>query len=272
MKRRADLYDSHYSQSGADVYRAVRSETYGVDFAQTSWITAPECDDFARWLGLRAGQRLLEVACGSGGTALRLAEQLGVAVTGVDVNSAAIQAAEQRAQASSARERAELRLVDADEPLPFADESFDAVFCNDAVNHLRDRANVLAEWARVLKPGGRCLFTDPVVVTGPVTNAELEARSSIGFFLFLPLGVNETLLRAAGLRVVLAADVTESMARISQRWHAARAKHADPLRKREGEANFDHLQHFLATVHTLSSERRLSRWAYVGEKPLEPHG
>jgi SAM-dependent methyltransferase len=267
MKRRADLYDSHYSQAGTDVYQAVRNETYGVDFGQTSWITAQECDEFGRWLGLRARQRLLEVACGSGGTALRMAEQLDVAVTGVDVNSAAIQAAEQRAQASSARERAELRVVDADGPLPFADASFDAVFCNDAVNHLRDRASVLAEWARVLKPGGRCLFTDPVVVTGPVTNAELEARSSIGFFLFLPLGVNEALLRAAGLRVVLTADVTENVARISQRWHAARAKHADALRKREGEPNFEHLQHFLATVHTLSSERRLSRWAYVGEKP-----
>jgi len=269
MKRRADLYDSHYAQSGADVYQAVRSETYGVDFGQTSWITAQECDEFARWLGLSAGQRLLEVACGSGGTALRMAEQLGVAVTGVDVNSAAIQAAEQRAQASPARELATLRVVDADEPLPFADGSFDAVFCNDAVNHLRDRALVLAEWARVLKPGGRCLFTDPVVVTGPVTNAELEARSSIGFFLFLPLGLNEALLRTAGLRVVHAADVTESMARISQRWHASRAKHADALRKREGEANFEHLQRFLATVHMLSSERRLSRWAYVGEKTLD---
>jgi hypothetical protein len=32
----------------------------------------------------------------------------------------------------------------------------------------------------ILKPGGRAIFTDPVVVTGPVTNEELAARSSIG--------------------------------------------------------------------------------------------
>jgi hypothetical protein len=35
---------------------------------------------------------------------------------------------------------------------------------------------------------------------------------------------------------------------------------------REGQANFDGLQHFLMGVHTLSAERRLSRYAYIAEK------
>jgi SAM-dependent methyltransferase len=269
MRERTDLYDSHYSRAETDVYRAVRSETYGEDFGQTSWITAAECDEFCRWLGLRAGQRVLEVACGTGGTALRMAEQFGVHVTGVDLNASAIQAAQQRSRTSPARERVDLKVVDADGPLPFADATFDAVFCNDAVNHLRERERVLRDWCRVLRPGGRCLFTDPVVVTGHVTKAELEARSSIGFFLFVPHGSNEAFLRAAGLRGVLTADVTGSIERISRRWHDARASHSGALRALEGERGFDQLQHFLATVHTLSSQRRLSRIAYVGEKPAE---
>jgi SAM-dependent methyltransferase len=39
------------------------------------------------------------------------------------------------------------------------------LLCIDAVNHLRDRAGVFDEWVRLLAPGGRVLFTDPITVT-----------------------------------------------------------------------------------------------------------
>ena len=76
MKRLVDLYDSHYGNVEAEVYRAVRVETYGEDLGQTSWITAAEIDEFSRWLNVTAGQHVLEIACGSGGIALRIAERV----------------------------------------------------------------------------------------------------------------------------------------------------------------------------------------------------
>lgn len=267
MPARADFYDSHYGAPDADVQRAIRAETFDQDLGQTSWITAAEVDEFGRWLDLRPGSRLLEVACGTGGVAARLAETTGAAATGVDLHASAVQAASRRAQQSPARELLQFRVADANEPLPFLDASFDALFSNDAVNHLRDRARVLAEWTRVLRPGGRCLFTDPVVVTGALTNAEIALRSSIGFFLFTARGVNEAFLEAAGLRVMRTADVTESVAKTSRRWHDARAKRSGSLREFEGSQGFDDFQRFLAVVHALSSERRLSRFAYLAEKP-----
>lgn len=268
MKKPVDLYDSHYGQVEADVYRAVREDAFGEDLGQASWITRPECDEFCRWLGLRESQRMLEVACGSGGTAAHIAGTFGVSVVGVDVNPSAIQAASQRA-ARAAHGRIAFRVADADETLPFADGSFDAVFCNDSINHLRDRARVLADWHRVLRPGGRCLYTDPIVMTGALSNAEVEARSSVGFFLFTPSGVNEARLREAGFRVVLTADVTAAVARTSGRWHEARARRRSALCELEGEPRFDEVQRFLAMVHTLASERRLSRFAFVGEKAAD---
>jgi hypothetical protein len=103
-------------------------------------------------------------------------------------------------------------------------------------------------------------------VTGLVSNAELATRSSTGYFEFCPPGVNEHLIRQAGFELVRTDDVTENEVNVSKRWHAARQERAAQLIPLEGEATFAGLQRFLATVHTLTSERRLSRFAYLGRK------
>lgn len=264
MKNPVELYDSHYDRLNEEVYQSIRRETYGDDLGQTSWITTDECQQFCAWLGIRAEHRLLEVACGSGGVAAHIAETTGAEVVGVDINGHAIDAAQNRAVPPGAR--VEFRLADADRPLPLPDASFDFIFCNDAILHLRDRLAVLRDWKRVLRPGGRCLYTDPVVVTGFVSKEELASRSSIGFFLFSARGVNEAVLAEAGLSVVKSADVTDNLELTSSRWRNARQAHRAALIELEGEAEFEGLQRFLQTVHVLGSERRLSRLAFVAQR------
>lgn len=123
------------------------------------------------------------------------------------------------------------------------------------------------EWRRVLRPGRCAVFTDSVVIAGPVTNDELALRSSIGLFLFVPVGVNEQLIEAAGLRLVRQEDVTANAAMVSGRWHESRESHKDALIKIEGEERFAGLQQFFGAVHRLTSERRLSRIVYLVKKP-----
>jgi hypothetical protein len=135
------------------------------------------------------------------------------------------------------------------------------------MNHFPDRLAVFREWRRLLRVGHRALFTDPVVVTVPVTNDELATRSSIGLFLFVPPGTNERLIEEAGLRLVQQEDVTANAALVAGRWHDARSRHKDELLQVEGEERFEGLQHFFAAVHQLCSERRLSRIVYLVEKP-----
>ena len=265
MPNRIDLYDSTYGNFTEQVLAEVRRETYGEDIGQNSWITAEEYDSFYSLLNPVAEPRVLDVASGSGGPALYLARKYGCRITGIDINEEGLNTARQTAVAAKVV-NAQFQSADAGQRLPFDAESFDAIVCIDSLNHFRDRLGVFREWHRILNAGGRILFTDPVVLTGPVSNDELAARSNIGFFLFVPPDVTERLIAEAGFHLLRREDVTGNIESTSGRWHAARQRHRDALLQIEGEERFAGLQRFLAAVYKLTRERRLSRFVFVAEK------
>jgi len=157
---------------------------------------------------------------------------------------------------------------DAREPLPFADASFDALTCIDSFNHLYERERGLGEWHRVLRPGARLLFTDPIVVTGMIRREEMIVRSgSMGEFVFTPPGLDDQLVRDAGFVDVRVEDVTANMSEVAARWRDARELHREDLDRIEGAEQNRAFQHFLDVVDILARERRLSRLAYVAAKP-----
>lgn len=262
-----NLYDNVYGDFASRAEAAVRQEAYGEDLGQSSWLTAREWLEFADLLAVGPGSEVLEVGSGSGGPAVYLALARGCRITGVDINEHGVRNAARLAQARGVADRVEFHAVDASQPLPFPDRRFDALVSNDAMCHIRDRSAVLRDWCRVLRPGGRALFTDAMVLTGIVSHEELAIRSSTGFYLFVPPGENERLLRAAGFAVLAVRDVTRNAAEVAERWHDAREGQRTALLAREGQANFDGLQRFLRCVRTLSAEGRLSRYAYLAEKP-----
>jgi SAM-dependent methyltransferase len=262
-----DLYGA-YGHFEAEVSARIRGKAFGEDFGQNSWTTADEYRRWsAEWLALDERSHVLEVASGSGGPAIYLAGLRGCRVTGIDIHGDAVSAANRRAQVSGAGARVVFHQTDADLALPFPDEAFDAVICIDSANHFPHRLRVLKEWFRVLGPGKKALFTDPVVVTGIVSNEELAARSSIGHFVFAPPGVNERLIEEAGFELARNEDVTENAAVIAKRWHDARRDEREALIAMEGEERYSGLQQFFDAVHRLSGERRLSRIAYLARKP-----
>ena len=153
MASKVDLYDGAYGNYDLPVYRQVRIETYGEDLGQTSWVTIEECDAIPQHLGLNDNSQVLEIGCGSGRYALRVAKNIGCRIVGLDINPLAIQNARQLAETLALGSRVRFEQCDVRNNLPFENSEFDAVFSNDVLCHIPGRPSLLAEAFRVLKPG-----------------------------------------------------------------------------------------------------------------------
>src|SRR5258705_14024137 len=85
----AGHYNANYGNFQTELYAQIRHEAFGEDIGQNSWLTSDEQDRFLEWLDLSPGQTLLDVACGAGGPALRIAATTGCSVVGIDVHEQA---------------------------------------------------------------------------------------------------------------------------------------------------------------------------------------
>ena len=259
-------YDANYGNFQTALYEQIRREAFGEDIGQNSWLTADEQDKFLTWLDLSPSKNLLDVACGAGGPALRMATLTRCSVVGFDVHEQAVSTARSVATQRGLSRLAEFLVADAAEQLPFSNAAFDAITCIDAINHLSDRRHAIAESARLLKQGGRLLFTDPVTVTGPLTNAEISVRSWAGFNLFVPPDYNERIIEQCGLQLLVRKDLTANMPEVAERRGTARASRSTVLREIEGDQTYEAEQEFFAVASRLAREGRLSRLVYVAEK------
>lgn len=121
-------------------------------------------DALAEAAGLDAGQLVLDVCCGLGGPARYQAWKHGCRVIGIDANPGRVQGARELTELVHLDGQAAFLYGDAHD-LPFTDTSFDVVLSQEAFLHLADKGRGVAEAFRVLRPGGRFVFTD--WVAGP---------------------------------------------------------------------------------------------------------
>jgi SAM-dependent methyltransferase len=105
---------------------------------------------FARYVG-GPGRRVLDIGCRYGTLTSRYAA--GNDVVGIDIDKEALETAEQLG--------IETVWADAEEPLPFDDETFDVVVAGELLEHVRDPAALVGEAHRVLRPGGTFVGSVP---------------------------------------------------------------------------------------------------------------
>lgn len=129
---------------------SMRSMWMAGDFGMVAKTIAGGAETFVGRIGIRPGMRVLDVACGTGNTAIPAA-RLGAVVTGVDIAANLVEQARERAKG----EELSVTFDEGDaEQLPYEDASFDAVVTMFGAMFAPRYKLVASQMARVLKPGG----------------------------------------------------------------------------------------------------------------------
>jgi SAM-dependent methyltransferase len=188
------------------------------DYSAVGSRLLPTAELLCEAVDLRAGERVLDVACGNGNAALAAARRF-CQVTGIDYVPALLERARQRAQA----EGLEATFQEADaEDLPFADNSFDAVLSTCGAMFAPDQERTAGELLRVCRPGGRIGMVNwtPDSYVG-------ELFRAIGRHLPPPPGVRPPVQWGSEerLRELFGPEVTISAPRRSFRWRFPSAEH-----------------------------------------------
>jgi ubiquinone/menaquinone biosynthesis C-methylase UbiE len=123
-------------------------------------------ETLVRECGIRPGMRVLDVGCGVGLTACRIAKGQKCRVTGVDISPKMIEWAKKNAREEGVEGMTEFLVADA-QGLPFGDGEFDAVICESVLAFVQDDGKALFEFARVLKKGGFVGLTEATWVKKP---------------------------------------------------------------------------------------------------------
>src|SRR5262245_30459017 len=261
----SEFYKLRYSADLRKLQDSVFTEVYDDYFGQSSWISTADYDRFFDLPELTPQSWVLVAASGWGAPALRLACRTGCSVVGIEFDPEAVASAQALAAELGLSERVRFHRHDAREPTAFPDRAFDAVVCFDAIAHLPDRSGTFAEWARLLKPGGRLFFTDQVL-TGPISNEEVAQRSPSFYCLITMPRYNECLLAAAGFALTHCEDLTATAAELGRRHCLARQRHENALRGLEGDAAYGAISRYRLVSERLARERRLSHIAFVARK------
>jgi len=233
---------------------------------------------FLKWVPVRAGDRVLEVGCGTGVVARDLAALAGRrgAVTAVDTSATLLARARTLSRATPGG-RLTFRRADGHR-LPFADRRFDVVLAITVILHVEDPLRVVKEMARVARPGGRVAVQDQDfgLVGAAHPDRELTARILDGVAARIypephsgrRLGA---LLRAAGLAEVrMLADLYQdtTLTRFTRNFLERRADNA----VRFGIVDATTAQRWLDGFNALHAEGNfVLTMQYFGAAGIKPH-
>jgi cyclopropane fatty-acyl-phospholipid synthase-like methyltransferase len=190
---------------------------------------------------LEPGLEVIDIGCGTGTPAIHLAKQFGVRVLGITTSSVGVAAATARAEREGAVQSVRFELRDGtDTGLPSA--SFDRAWVLESSHLMRDRAGLLNECSRMLRPGGVMSLCD-VIRRREIPFEELRERipefamlrDAFGSSQMKPLEEYEQLANGAGLVVESSIDLTTETLPTLEHWRRNAEVNREAVRELIGE-------------------------------------
>lgn len=186
---------------------------------------------------LTPGLRVLDVGCGTGAPACRLATEDQVEVVGISTSEVGIEAANARAARLEVEDRVTFEVRDGMEN-GLEDRSFDRVWVMESSHLMADRGALIAECSRVLRPGGRLVLCD-LMLRAALPFAEVRSmveqlsllRRVFGAARMEPMTRYEELARNHGLVVEEAIDLTARTRPTFARWRDNARHHASEVER-----------------------------------------
>ena len=215
------FYDTHpisesqvldkLAQTGADT--SVLSVEMLQQHDQDHFGGIPATDALAHHAQINESTHVLDLCCGLGGPARYLAYHYGCRVTGVDLNTDRLAGAVRLTERTKLQDRVLFHHANALQT-GLADETFDAIVSQEAFCHIPNKKTLITECVRLLKTGGRIVYTD-ILARNSMTN-EIRSRleSEMVFSELTTLEEYCHLLEEKGCQVVEVEDLSENWAQI----------------------------------------------------------
>ncbi len=236
-KAKTESFDLEYRRGQLPVMRALERAVCGCDYGGTSWTTRAEADRIIARLELGPDRRHLDIGAGSGWPGLYFARLSGCDMTLIDLPFSGLKIARERAQEEAMDGRCRVAVADGT-ALPFAADAFDSLSHSDVLCCLLPKAALLAACHRVLRGGGRMVFT--VISVAPGLSAAAYRRALANGPEFIESQKDyPNLLQEGGWRILGQEDITPDYRGSCQRQLAADAANAEALGALLGAAEFD---------------------------------
>jgi len=212
--------------------------------------------------GISAGDRVLDIACGFGGT-LRTLAHLGCQVKGIDISKSCVAHARNANAEAGLDERIEVTVGDF-HCIDSAPDSWDAVVCQEAIIHSPDRPRVFSEASKVLRPGGVFAFSD--ILTGEKADISMveAAFARLGASAGATIGDYQKMARGSGLEVSHAEERLED---IRTHYDKLAGRLAEPVAGLDDDA-VAAIAKSISRWQTALAEGHITWACFVARKPL----
>jgi len=149
------LDQNQYTRKGILRYEKIFGRTYVSVGGETT------TSDFVEMLDLKPGMKVLDIGCGTGGSAFYMARNYGVDVHGIDLSTNMIGIAQdyREEMEPSVKHRVQFYIEDA-MTMGYPDNFYDVIYSRDTILHITEKQKLFEKFLKCLKPGGKLMISD----------------------------------------------------------------------------------------------------------------